>query len=142
MRHVPTALFIDTEVFKRNALRLDTREFALLKTTFVKGGIRLLLPAMMERELMRHYERQAAHCGALWAELLKQHPIKLLKSWQPRAAEEVSAECLIVFKDEWDQFKNHFTVELLPLVGDLDNVVDQYFGIKAAILRKETKRIS
>src|ERR1051325_6595771 len=114
MRHVPTALFIDTEVFKRNALRLDTREFALLKATCEKGGIRLLLPAMMERELMRHYERQAARCGALWAELQNQHPIKSLKSWQPRSAEEVSAECLIVLKDKWDEFKKHFTVESTP----------------------------
>jgi hypothetical protein len=139
MRHVPTALFIDTEVFKRNALRLDTREFALLRTTFVKGGIRLLLPAMMERELMRHFERQAERCGSQWAELQKQHPLKSLKSWSPRAAEELSADCLIEMKAQWEDYKSHFTVESLPIVGDLDSVVDQYFGIKPPFSEKKQK---
>ena len=77
MRHIPTALYIDTEVFKRNGLRLDTREFALVISTFVKGGIRLLVPEMMERELRRHYERRANKCGELWRSLQNEHPVKI-----------------------------------------------------------------
>jgi len=37
MRHVPTALYIDTEVYKRNNLRLDTKDFTEMRKTFVKG---------------------------------------------------------------------------------------------------------
>ena len=53
MRHIPTSLYIDTEVFVRHGLRLDTKEFNSLKDTFAKGGLRLLVPAIMERELLR-----------------------------------------------------------------------------------------
>ena len=37
MRHVPTALSIDTEAFVRNGFRLHTKGFLLLTTTFVKA---------------------------------------------------------------------------------------------------------
>lgn len=131
MRHVPIALYIDTEVFKRNGLRLDTREFKLLKTTFVKGGIRLLVPAIMERELLRHYERQAQRCGDQWRALQNEHPLQSLKSWTPRSKEDVAAECLTELKAQWDQFKQHFTVEALPLLSNLEEVIDNYFAIKA-----------
>jgi len=42
---------------------LNTRSFELLKVTFVKGGLRLLIPAVMESELFRHYRRQAEDCA-------------------------------------------------------------------------------
>ncbi len=131
MRHIPTALFIDTEVFKRNGLRLDTKEFSLLKATFVKGGIRLLVPAMMERELIRHFVERAKNCGDLWIKLQNQHPVKFLKSWNPRPAEEMTADCLAELNGHWNQFKDHFTVEPLPIMGDIEDVLDQYFAVKA-----------
>ncbi len=131
MRHVPTALFIDTEVHKRNGLRFDTKEFSLLTSTFVKGGIRLLVPAVMEREPRRHFQRQGERCGELWRQLDNQHPMKLLKSRVARRAEDVTAECLTELNGHWDAFKKHFTIEALPAVGDLDAVLDQYFAIKA-----------
>ena len=49
MRHIPTSLYIDTEVFVRNGYRFDTEAFTRMLDTFVKGGIRLLIPEMMER---------------------------------------------------------------------------------------------
>jgi hypothetical protein len=131
MRHVPIALYIDTEVFKRNGLRLDAREFELLKGTFVKGGIRLLLPEIMERELLRHYERQAQRCGQQWRALQNEHPLQSLKSWTPRSQEEVAAECLTEFNAQWEQFKQHFTVEALPVLSSLEKVIDMYFAVKA-----------
>ncbi len=59
MRHVPTSLYIDTEFFKRQGLRFDTSAIADLKKNFVKEGIQLLVPVIMERELLRHFEREA-----------------------------------------------------------------------------------
>lgn len=44
MRHVPTSLYIDTEVFKGDGLRFDTKTFTALTGTFAKGGLRLLYP--------------------------------------------------------------------------------------------------
>ena len=58
MRHVPTSLYIDTEVFKRQGLCFDTKAFAALTGTFAKGGLRLLVPIIMERELLRPSERK------------------------------------------------------------------------------------
>ena len=58
MRHIPTSLYIDTEVFVRNGYRFDTQVFNQLLDTFVKGGIRLLIPEMMERELLRKFDEQ------------------------------------------------------------------------------------
>ena len=59
MRHVPTSLYIDTEVFVRHGYRFDTQAFTQLLDTFVKGGIRLLISEMMERELLRKFDEQA-----------------------------------------------------------------------------------
>lgn len=130
MRHVPTALFVDTEVFKRNGLRLESGGFSLLTATFVKGGIRLLVPAITERELRRHFERQAKKCGERLRTLQNEHPVALLKSWTVRAPEDIAAECRAELLARWDQFKSHFTVEILPTVGNLDAVLDQYFAEK------------
>ena len=55
MRHIPTNLYIDTEVIVRNNLELDTGGFKQLKEVFERGDLRLLVPKMMERELFRKY---------------------------------------------------------------------------------------
>ena len=59
MRHPPTNLYIDTQVFVQNNLNLNSEVFRKLKDTFVKDGLRLLVPEMMERELFRKYEERA-----------------------------------------------------------------------------------
>lgn len=129
MRHIPTSLYIDTEVFKRQGLRLDTTGFISLKNTFVKGGLRLLVPAMMERELLRHYRRQAEKCADAIDKVQNIHPMPSLRMWTPRPKEEIIDECFNELKSQWEQFKSHFTVEKLPLVGDIDKVVDCYFSV-------------
>ncbi len=130
MRHIPTSLYIDTEVFKRQRLRLDTSVFNSLKDTFVKGGLRLLVPAMMERELLRHYRRQAEKCADAVHKAQQKHPMPFLGMWTPRPKNEVIDECFNELKSQWEQFKSHFTVEDLPLVGDLDRVVNWYFSVE------------
>lgn len=130
MRHVPTALYVDTEIFKRNGLRLDTKGFSLLRSTFVPRGIRLLVPAMMERELLRHYERHAKQCGDDWEALQNAHPVLSVTSWTARSGKDLAAECLSELNAQWEKFKAHFTVEVLPIVGDLNLVVDQYFAVQ------------
>ena len=59
MRHVPTSLYIDTEYFKRKDFRFETKAFTEIKEQFVKQGLRLLVPKVMERELLRHFHRRA-----------------------------------------------------------------------------------
>ena len=130
MRHIPTSLYIDTEVFKHQGLRLDTKEFRLLKDTFVEGGLRLLVPAMMERELLRHYRERAQDCANAVEKTKNMHPLSRLGMWTPRPKNEVIEACFNELNSEWEQFKAHFTLEELPLVGDLDHVVDWYFSVK------------
>ena len=130
MRHIPTSLYIDTEVFKHQALRLDTKVFSQTKDTFVKGGIRLLVPAIMERELLRHYQVQAEKCADAVEKAQDMYPISSLEMWKSRPKNEVIEECFNRLKTDWEHFKSHFTVENLPLVGDFDRVVDWYFSVQ------------
>ena len=139
MRHIPTSLYIDTEVFKRQGLRLDTNDFNSLKDTFVKGGLRLLIPAMMEREILRHYWRQAEECADAVHKAQQKHPMPFLKMWTPRPKNEVIDECFNELKSQWEQFKSHFVVEELPLVGDIDRVVDWYFSVEPPFSKNKNK---
>ena len=139
MRHIPTSLYIDTEVFYRQGLRLDTEDFRLLKDTFVKRGIRLLVPAMMERELFRHYQRRAEECADKVEKAQNMHPMPFLKMWTPQSRNEVIEACFNELKSQWEQFKSHFTVESLLLVGDLDRVVDWYFEVESPFSDKKPK---
>ena len=59
MRHIPLSLYIDTEFFVRKGLRLNGDEFLLIKDKIRQKALRLLVPEMMERELLRHYKRRA-----------------------------------------------------------------------------------
>ena len=139
MRHIPTALYIDTQVFMAQGLRLDTKDLRRLKDTFVKGGIRLLVPAMMESELLRHYREQAEKSANAVEKTQNMHPMPFLEMWSPRPKNEVIEACFNRLKSDWEHFKSHFTVESLPLVGDLDRVVDWYFEVKPPFSDKKPK---
>ncbi len=139
MRHTPTSLYIDTEVFKRNGLRLNTAEFDLLKSTFVKGGLRLLVPAMMERELLRHFQRQSEECADAVEKAQSKHPLPFLEMWSPLSRDEIIDKCFMELKTQWELFKSHFTVEQLPLVGDIERVVDNYFLVNPPFSERKRK---
>ena len=127
MRHIPTSLYIDTQVFRRNGYRFDTQAFTHLLDTFVKGGIRLLIPEMMERELLRKFDEQAIIATQVLIKAHKTHPIASLSLIEPSTEEELQSKCYDEMVRQWETFKEHFIVEKLPIVGNLDNVVDWYF---------------
>ncbi len=129
MRHVPTALYIDTEVFFRNGLRFDTKDFVAIRETFVKGGLRLLVPEMMERELFRQFQRRAKESADAVAKAHQQHPIELLELSPLLPIPELENRCFDALRERWEIFKEHFTVEVLPLAGRLEDVVDWYFSV-------------
>ena len=130
MRHIPTSLYIDTEVFVHQGLRLDTSAFKSLKDTFAKDGLRLLVPAIMERELLRKYRKQAEACADVVYKAQQKHPIPTLRMWTPYSKAEVIDQCFDQLNSQWEEFKSHFKVEKLPLVGDLDVVVEWYFRVE------------
>ena len=127
MRHIPTSLYIDTQVFVKNGYRFDTQAFTQLLDTFVKGGIRLLIPEMMERELLRKFDEQATKVANNLIKAHKTHPIASLSLIELSTKEELQSKCYDVMVRQWETFKEHFIVEKLPLVGDLNSVVDWYF---------------
>ncbi len=131
MRHIPTSLFIDTEVFKRNGFHLDTNAFKALRETFAKGALRLLVPEMMERELLRHYSKLAEECANKHESIQHQYPLNEIGLVETTKRTDVLNSCYNDLKAKWEDFKSHFTVEMLPLVGDLENVVDWYFKVDA-----------
>ena len=139
MRHIPTSLYIDTEVFIREKLCFEKKGFSLLKNTFIKGELRLLVPAMMERELIRHYRRQTEECADAVNRVQKKYPMPFLNMWKTRPNEEIIDKCINELKSHWVQFKLHFKVEDLPLVVDLDRVVDWYFKIRPPFSTKKLK---
>jgi hypothetical protein len=130
MRHVPIALYIDTEVFVRNGLRFDTSDFRALRDTFVKGGLRLLVPKMMERELVRHFRRRARDVAERVSNAHNEHPIRTLSLPLP-SKPDLEEQCFKALQKEWEEFKGHFTIEDLPLIGKLEDIVDWYFAIEA-----------
>ncbi len=138
MRHVPIAVYIDTEVFYRNGLRFDTSDFRAIRDTFVKGGLRLLVPKMMERELTRHFRRRAREVAEKVSNAHKEHPIQTLSLSLP-SKPELEEQCFKALQKEWEDFKGHFTVEELSLIGKIEDVVDWYFAIEAPFSEKKNK---
>lgn len=130
MRHVPTCLYIDTEFYKRNGLRFDTKAFISLKDTFAKGGLRLLVPKIMERELLRHFEREAENTVSKVVNAYKGYHVKNLSLPELPSHGDLKAKCFEEMNRQWSLFKEHFVVENLPVVGSLDNVMDWYFEIR------------
>ena len=127
LRHTPTSLYIDTQVFVGNSCRFDTQAFTHLLDTFFKGGIRLLIPEMMERELLRKFGEQAEKAANALNKAHKTHPIASLSIIELSTKEELQSKCYDAMVRQWETFKEHFIVEKLPLVGDLNNVVNWYF---------------
>ena len=116
LRHIPTSLYIDTEVFVRNGYRFDTEAFTRMLDTFVKGGIRLLIPEMMERELLRKFDEQATKAAKALINAHKTHPIASLPLIELPTEEELQAKCYQEMVRQWETFKQHFMIEELPLV--------------------------
>ena len=130
MRHAPTNLYIDTEVFVKNDLKLDTSHFRSLNETFVKGGLRLLVPEMMERELMRKYRGRAKKVAQVLEKAVSTHPVSSLEFGDLPSRTDLEEQCFTKLQQQWEAFKEHFIVESLPLVGNLEEVVNWYFAIK------------
>lgn len=139
MRHVPTSLYIDTEFFKRQRLRFDTRAFNAFTDTFAKGGLRLLIPAIMERELFRHFKLEAEKATDAVIKAHKAYPINNLSLAELPSRDELKAKCIDEMGRQWSSFKEHFVVESLPIAGNLDDVIDWYFDVVPPFSEKKPK---
>ena len=139
MRHVPTSLYIDTEFFKRQGLRFDTKAFTALVETFAKGSLRLLIPVIMERELFRHFEREAEKAANAVINAHKAYPVNNLAIVDLPSQKELEKKCIKEMIRQWSSFKEHFVVENLPITGNLEDVVDWYFEICPPFSEKKLK---
>jgi hypothetical protein len=129
MRHVPTSLYIDTSFIYQQGLRFDTKTFTNLKSTFTKGGLRLLVPEIMERELFRHFYRDAEKAAEAVISAHNKYPINNLALVELPSKEELKTKCIEEMHRQWTSFKEHFVVEYLPITGNLKDVVNWYFEI-------------
>ena len=139
MRHVPISLYIDTEVYVRNGLRFDRNALSRLTGDFVKGGLRLLVPAVMERELLRHFRRQAKTAADKVIQSHKAYPLSDLSIAELPSQSELQQECLDYMTRQWSTFKEHFVLENLPAVGNLEEVLDWYFDVRPPFSSKKEK---
>lgn len=129
MRHVPTSVYIDTEFYKRQSFRFDTKSLKSLITNFKKGGLRLLVPAISERELIRHFSNEAKTVSNSFTSAQKAYPVSKILHDLP-SKEELEGKCFEELMRQWSSFKEHFAVEQLPLVGNLEDVVSWYFAVQ------------
>lgn len=111
-------------------MRFDKGELFRLRETFKKGGLRLLIPEMMERELMRCLKNCAAKATDELIKKYRAYPVNLSSLPPLPAKDELESECIDRMTQQWRDFKEHFVVERLPLVGDLEEVVDWYFKVE------------
>lgn len=139
MRHVPTSVYIDTEVFKRNQLRFDNTVFVEFKKIFTKGGLRLLVPSVMERELLRHFKRDAEKHTDNLLKAYKAYPIQNILLAELPSSEDLKSKCMDEMVQQWTSFKEHFICESLPTVGNLDDVLDWYFDVRPPFSEAKNK---
>lgn len=109
-----------------------------MRKTFVKGGIRLLVPAIMERELLRHFQEKATDSAKKVINARNTYPLSELSLNLPTQS-QLEESCFEVLQNSWEEFREHFTVEKLPLVGHLEDVVDWYFRVEAPFSKKKNK---
>ena len=140
MRHVPTALYLDTQVFKEQGLKFETKVFIRLRETFVRGGIRLLIPKFMERELKRHFRDRASEATNQLIAKYTAHPIDLLSLPALPSKEVIESESYHSMIQQWENFKNHFVVEEHSLVGELEDVIDWYFNGEPPFGKRNKKK--
>jgi len=129
MRHVPTSIYIDTNVFAGQSFRFDTKAFNTFMTEFAKGDLRLLIPDIMERELLRHFKIISTNIAHKAIKSLKAHPVKNLFLVELPPEEQLIDSCFKMMISQWSTFKDHFVVEKLPIAGNIDDVIDWYFDI-------------
>lgn len=139
MNHVPKTLYIDTEVFMSNGLKLDTEGFHELKGICRKGGLRLLIPEIMKRELFRKYDEQAKKCANQLEKSHESYPIKYLGLAKIPPKDELEKRCLEKLTRQWEEFKGYFTIEELPLVDNLEDVVNWYFNYQDPFFGRKDK---
>ena len=138
-RNVPTSLYIDTSILVNQGLRFDTKDFKLLKDTFTKGGLRLLVPEVMERELLRKFDEQAANSSRAVIKARKEYPINKLTLAELPIEEDLVEMSTQEMTCQWDSFKEHFVVEELSIAGDLEDVVKWYFEGDPPFSKKNSK---
>ena len=130
MRLPPTTLYIDTEVFVRAGLRIETGILGCLRDTFAKGGLRLLVHPIMERELHAKFSDQADKAAKALIKAYRTHPIKALQFPDLPTEEDLKSQCYEEMLQQWIAFKQHFVVEELPIHGRSEDVFDWYFDGK------------
>lgn len=96
----------------------------------MRGGLRLLAPVMMERELVRKYRERATEAAMTLENAVRKYPISSLEIRGIPSRAELEEQCFAKLQQEWREFKEHFIVERLPLVGNLEEVVNWYFEVK------------
>ena len=104
-------------------LRLDRGAFKGFTTRFVEKGIRLLVPEMMERELLRHFAKQAETEVDELRKRLGAYPNGTI-SLPNLASPEILTNTSVEEKNrQWWSFKEHFVVESLTIGENFESPV-------------------
>ncbi len=77
---------------------------------------------------MRKYSVRAKDAAKKFEKAVSKHPVSSLELGELKSRAELEEQCYWVLQQQWETFKEHFIVEALPLVGNLEEVVKWYFA--------------
>ena len=113
--------------------------FTALTDTFIKDGLRLLVPEIMKRELFRHFERRAKKTAQACISAHSKYPINKLNIAELPPQGKLIEQSMQEMMRQWSTFIDHFVVEYLPIAGSLYDVIDWYFDIRPPFSDKKQK---
>ena len=82
----------------------------------------------MERELFHHIQKHARKVAGATIKSHRTYPINKVYSTDLPSENKLQNECIKEMKEQWTLFKDHFSTELLPMMGDIEDIITWYFN--------------
>lgn len=134
---LPKTVFIDTSVFHGQSFNFASAQMTAFVEAAKAKGVSLLLPAPIEKEIVRHMnDQREAACNALVEAQRKAPFLRKWKSWPipqgkplESAKRSIAFELRTVSNAEWKGFLENFQVVRLDYKGiDLGQIMTWYEG--------------
>lgn len=115
-----TSLFVDTSIFRGAGFNFESRTIDVLKEVAKRNHLRLLLPEITEKEVIRKISSLSKEIAeSLDASNKKAFMLKHLKPWIFNEQTEIEEEINKRLIEDWKLFQKSFTTEKLPY-SDID----------------------
>lgn len=134
MQNPISTVYIDTSIIINEGLFRNFKLFSAFTSKFDKKELHILIPSLMERELLRKLSEEADRLAKISTSYEIKKTVLKLKS-QKELKEEFHKELL----NRWVAFKEIFEVHELPCEKNLDVVLKWYFRYEAPFTKADNK---